>query len=240
VLQNTFSKIEAIKYGWNTVLANFKFFAILFLILIGVNIIPQLASSFFEYNQAPLLGFIIALVGLGIQLVVSLGIIGIALNFYDKKKTQYKKLFDYFHLVIPFILASIIYMLIVWVGIILFIIPGIIWSIKFRYYAYFIVDKNMGSIEALKASSEITKGAKWNLFLFGILLGIINFVGALALLVGLIITIPLTMVAEAYVFRKLSGTTTSGPNQNQNLQTAAPKNNPEPPLVVPSPNPNKG
>ena len=44
---------------------------------------------------------------------------------------------------------------------------------------------------------------KWDLFVFGLLLIGLNIVGALALLIGLLITIPTTMIAVASVYRKL-------------------------------------
>jgi uncharacterized membrane protein len=86
---------------------------------------------------------------------------------------------------------------------ILLIIPAIIWGIKFRFFSYFIIDKGAGPIEALKRSSSITMGAKWDLFLFGLLLIGINILGFLALVIGLFATIPTSMVAIAFVYRKL-------------------------------------
>ena len=83
------------------------------------------------------------------------------------------------------------------------IIPGIIWAIKFQFYDYLIIDKKLGPIEALKKSAVITKGAKGNLFVFGLLLGGINLLGAICLLIGLFAAIPTTLVAKAFVYRKL-------------------------------------
>jgi uncharacterized membrane protein len=200
----SFSKSQAISYGWQTTKKNFKFFFVLLLIMLAANALPSILSSMLQDSDAPLLSFLVSIAGWAIQLAVSLGAIGISLKIHDKKKVQYKNLFDYFRLIIPYFLGSVIYGLIVIVGLVLLIIPGIIWSIKFRYYTYFMVDRKMGPIDALKASSRITRGNKWNLFFFGLLLGILNLFGALALLVGLFATIPISMLAEAYVFRKLS------------------------------------
>ena len=104
-----------------------------------------------------------------------------------------------------YILSLIIYGLIVLAGLILLIIPGIIWAIKFQFFGYFIVDKGLGPIESLKQSAKITKDTKWTLFLFGLLSGLINLLGALLLLVGLFATVPTTMMAKAFVYRKLLG-----------------------------------
>jgi uncharacterized membrane protein len=72
-----------------------------------------------------------------------------------------------------------------------------------QYTTYLIVDKNLGPIEAIKKSWSVTRGNTWNLFFFGILLGLINILGMVCLLVGLFITIPLGMLATTFVYRKL-------------------------------------
>jgi len=85
----------------------------------------------------------------------------------------------------------------------LLIIPGIIWAIKFYFFSYLIVDKGLGPIEALKRSSAITDGSKWDLFLLGLLLFGINLIGAIPFFLGWFVTIPISMVATAFVYRKL-------------------------------------
>jgi uncharacterized membrane protein len=84
------------------------------------------------------------------------------------------------------------------------IIPGIILSIRLSFFDYLIVDKNSRIVESLKRSWEITKGSTLNLFLLYLLLGLINLLGVFALIVGLFWSIPTTMIAEAFVYRKLS------------------------------------
>ena len=61
----------------------------------------------------------------------------------------------------------------------------------------------MGPIEALKKSSQITKGVKLDLLVFSFLLTGINILGVLAFGIGLILTIPTTIIATAFVYRKL-------------------------------------
>jgi len=85
----------------------------------------------------------------------------------------------------------------------LLIVPGIIWGIKFWFFDYFVIDKGLGSIEALKKSSAITEGHKWNLFIFFLVITGINLLGAIFLLVGLFATMPITMIVAAFVYRRL-------------------------------------
>lgn len=200
----SFSKKEAISYGWKTTKTNFKFFVLLMLSLFAFNVLPGMMRKSITPDENSLFAFLISIASWILQLIVGLGLIKIALEIHDRKKAHYSDLFSQSHLIINYFLASFLYGLIVVAGLILLIIPGIIWGIKFQYFSYFIVDKELTPIEALKASSKITKGSIWNIFLLRILLGLINIGGALLLGVGLLATVPTAMMAEVHVFRKLS------------------------------------
>ncbi len=85
-------------------------------------------------------------------------------------------------------------------------IPLVIYvSVAFGFYVFFIVDKNSGPVEALKKSAQISRGKRFRIFLFFVTLTVINILGAVALLIGLVVSIPTTMVASAYFYRKLAG-----------------------------------
>ncbi len=58
-------------------------------------------------------------------------------------------------------------------------------------------------MEAFRESARMTDGQKGQLFLFGLVIALFNLAGALCLLVGLLFTIPASMMAMAYVYRKL-------------------------------------
>ena len=198
----SFSKKEAISFGFKTAKENIFFFIALFIIWVLIAVITSVIQRTLDGEKQYLISFVFNILSLVINSVLSLGIVSIMLRLVDGKKAEFKDLY-YTTKLFNFILASLIRTVITLVGFLLFIIPGIIFSIKFQYVEYFIVDKKMDAIDAIKASWEITKGVKWNLFLFGFLLGIINILGLFCIVVGLFITVPLTMVANAFVFRKL-------------------------------------
>ncbi|OGZ35498.1 MAG: hypothetical protein A3A94_02665 [Candidatus Portnoybacteria bacterium RIFCSPLOWO2_01_FULL_43_11] len=197
-----FSKKEAIKFGWQTMKSNLGFFIGLLLLVFVINIGPGLLTAL-VLGKIPLLSFVFAVISWVLQIIIGIGLIKIALKFCGNEKGEFSDLFSSYPLFFKYLFGSILYGLIVFGGLILLIIPGIIWSIKYQFYLYFIVDKGLGPIESLKKSGEITKGVKWNLFLFGLLLAGINILGVLALLIGMFAAIPTTMVATAFVYRKL-------------------------------------
>ena len=51
----------------------------------------------------------------------------------------------------------------------------------------------------------MTKGYKWTLFGYVLVTILINAVGAMLFLIGLLWTVPTTALASAFIYRKLSG-----------------------------------
>jgi uncharacterized membrane protein len=178
---------------------NIGFFLGLMIVVFVILVLPY-ASIFIE-NWIVSLFFSIAQYVLGI--ILQMGLIKIALKFCDNEKGTFADLFSIYPLFFNYLIGFILYVVIIGVGMILFIIPGIILAIQFQFFSFFIVDKGLSPIEALKKSSQITKGIKWDLFLFDLLIVIINFLGSLFLGIGLLITFPITLVSIAFVYRKL-------------------------------------
>ncbi len=197
-----FSKAEALGVGWNTMRDNLGFFIGLMLVAFVLTLIPSIIEALTK-EDAPLISFVFGAVANVVQMIVSMGFIKIALKFADNMEAEFGDLFSCLHLFLKYLGGSILYLLIVLAGMILLIIPGIIWAIKFQFFSYFIIDEGLGPIEALTRSSEITTDAKWDLFLFDLLLVGINLLGLLAFLIGLFATLPMSMVASAVVYRKL-------------------------------------
>ena len=129
-----------------------------------------------------------------------------ALRFVDGDRGELADLFAKISLIIPYFVASIVVGIITTVGFMLLIIPGIYWGLRFQFFGWVIVDKEVGPLEAMRESWEITRGSAGSLFLFALLLFAVNLVGALVVLVGLIVTVPLSLVATGYVYRTLERT----------------------------------
>ncbi|HYM65046.1 MAG TPA: YciC family protein [Candidatus Sulfotelmatobacter sp.] len=197
-----FVKKEAIKFGFEVAKKNVVFFLGVFVIWAIVTFISSAIQGSLNANKQFLVSFLFSLFMWVVNAVISMGIINITLMLVDKKKPKLQDIY-YKKKIFNYILASIIRGVILVVGFLLLIIPGIIFAIKLQYSEYLIVDKGYDAVDSIKGSWEMTKGVKWNLFLFGLLLGLINILGFLCLLVGLLITVPLSMVANAYVYRKL-------------------------------------
>lgn len=136
--------------------------------------------------------------------LLEIGLVKISLDVSFGQKGEFSDLFSQAHLILKYLAGKILYTLIVAVGLVLLIVPGVIWAIKFRFFPYFIVDKEIGPIQALKESARITEGAKMDLLLLFILCGIILAAGAALVGLGLFMAIPVTLIAVAFTYHKLS------------------------------------
>lgn len=197
-----FSIGDAISYGWEVMKEKFWFFAGLLVVTGIISWIPNIiVKSMGEEVTAA--SIIITILGMIINMFISLGLLKIVLNIFDQKEAKISDLFSCPQLIGRMILASILCGLAVMGGYILLIIPGIILGIRLQFFAYLIVDKNMAAMEALKKSFEMTKGATWDIFLFNVLGMFIGLAGLLCLVVGLFAAMPVIYMAQVYVYRKL-------------------------------------
>lgn len=203
-----FNFSDVLSYGWRVMKANLAFFVGLGVVFMTISYLPTIARIVVGNLNLPkpfsitVQGCLIIL-GWVINIILGIGLLKIALTFCDERKPAFGTLFDAWGCFWRYIGAAILYGLIVLAGFILLIVPGIIWAVKFGLSFYFVVDKGLGPVEALKASARTTMGVKWDLFGFGIVCALINLLGLLCLLVGMFATYPTIMVASALVYRQL-------------------------------------
>ncbi|MBP9854306.1 MAG: hypothetical protein KBD53_05525 [Candidatus Omnitrophica bacterium] len=142
--------------------------------------------------------------GLGIlNWLITIGLIRVHLMISRDTKPSWTDLFNNVRFLIPYVLASLCYGLIIIGGLILLVVPAIIFSLMFSMYSYLIVDKGYGPIAALKRSRVITKGSRGRLAIFGLLVILLNIGGFLCLGVGLLFTFSISSIASAYVYDRL-------------------------------------
>jgi len=208
-MEKKFTIKESLSYAWESYKKNLSLFIPIMLVMAALQII----GAVFGYNIDPVTGqesgyvsvsMLLWLVGI----ITSIGLIAIGVGVYDGKKMPASALFtsctslkQFFFYIIVYILYSLIMI----GGLLLLIVPGFVWMLKYYFCTYFVVDKNYGPIEALQASGKITYGHKWQLLGFTCVVILLNLLGLLAFVVGLFVTVPMTILAYAYIFRTLSG-----------------------------------
>ena len=92
-------------------------------------------------------------------------------------------------LIIKFGIAWLLQTLIVYFGLVLFIIPGIIWGLMFCMTLWLVVDYQLDPIAALSSSRFLTRGIRWRLLLFYLALVGIGIVLSFVVVIALAILI---------------------------------------------------
>jgi hypothetical protein len=161
----------------------------------GASLMNMVTANFFSLLISAVI-FALFFVGL------DLGFKKIALDLYDRGDSYYKELFSCFSLAPKAFVGWVLYCGMVWVGWLLLILPGFIALLRFAFFPYFIVDKNMGPIEALKESYEITKHHMWDMFALWVAMKIIVSLGFVSWM-GILITWPVWTLAYVFFYRKL-------------------------------------
>jgi uncharacterized membrane protein len=193
---------DAISYGWNAYWKNVGPLLIITIVIVAIHLVFQLIG--FATRNA-FLSFLLGLIAWIVGLILAMGLIRCSLAVVRGETPQVDMLFQTEGLG-SYIIASILFGIMLFVGLILCIIPGIIVAIVFMFYGFLIVENpSLGPTDALKRASELTKGRIGELFVFGLALFGINLIGALLCGIGLLFTYGITAVAVAYAYRTLNG-----------------------------------
>jgi uncharacterized membrane protein len=150
----------------------------------------------------PIIGAIVGVfLGVAIITIALVIVSGATPTFADLLKS-----FKNYKIVWHYLLASLLYGLIVLVGLIALILPGIYLAVRLQFYKFLVVEhEDMGVVDSLKQSLNMSRGHFWKLFAFVVIVIIINIAGALAFGVGLLVTVPVSVLASTLVYKKLHG-----------------------------------
>ncbi len=199
----SFSVAESLRFGWNQTQAHLKP-----MLIIG-------ASSAFlaALNQALTRGHgANGLLILGVQVLqamVVMVLIRAALRLADGQPFDLSSPGALLTGFLNYLLTSALFGLIVLCGLILLIAPGVVWLLRYCFAGFLAVDRQLHPLEALRESRRITNGARGQLLVFGLACAGVNLLGAIALGVGLLFTVPTTCIAAAHVLRQLQARVSS-------------------------------
>ncbi len=182
---------DAYNHGWKTI---WKYFLELFLIglLLFIISIPVNAFSFLidDYsNWAGIVVFIFISFAYGVLVLGPLQF-GMYYCYLKAARGENLKVGDLFVIkenYINIMLAALLSNIIIGIGVMMLIIPGIIFACKLAFVPYLVIDKKMDAIKALQTSWKMTDGYAMNIFVMGLLAIFIAIGGFIAFVVGVIV-----------------------------------------------------
>ena len=192
----------AVDFGWSTFKEHAPFILGIEIAILFVTTLIEVIAEIAE-GRSGIHGIVMWLVYVMVTTVMEVGALNITLKYYDRLRPEFADLFDRLAVVPFYLLSSIVMTVAAFIGFMLLFVPGIIVMLRFQFYGYSILERNTNPIDAIQDSFDITRGYTLDLFLFGLLLFAINLLGAICLLVGLFVSIPVTILATTYIYRYL-------------------------------------
>jgi hypothetical protein len=110
---------------------------------------------------------------------------------------------------IPLILTGLLKYVIIYLGFLAFIVPGIIFMFRYWFASHVVIIEGKWGRQALRRSGQLMKGNMSTAFILGLLVGVLTLlvVGATNYVPGKLVTIPLRVALQAvlYVFGAAAG-----------------------------------
>lgn len=176
---------KAIGFGWDEVIKNFW-------VWVGIAFVYSLLTSI-PYS-----------VGFLLSPLLFAGLIVITLKCLAGKKPDFNELFSQSKYYLNMLGGEILVGLIVIGGLILLVVPGIYWALKYQLLGFFIVDKNMSIKEAMAECGKVTRGVKLRLLVLDLAFIGILILGGLVFGVGILVALPIIWLADAHVYKQLT------------------------------------
>ena len=167
--------------GWDLVkrdMGNYILISLIFFLLNGVPFIQgALIAGFHIYTMKKIMG----------------------------RPVEFADLFKGFNFFIPTLVASLLIGLFTGLGTIFCIVPGLVIAAMYKFTYLFIVDKQMDFWPAMQASHAVVKNDYFGFTMFLLLACLVNVLGFLCCIVGLLVTVPATFAAITVAYREIVG-----------------------------------
>lgn len=204
--------IEYLSQGWEIFKQNAGGFIGFLLLCLVISLIlggpGNFASDPEEVSSAVRLwGNVGSLISSIISGPLYAGFIIVAVKILKQQTTTFSDFFRGFQngKFLQFFLASLVVGLLVLLGVLLLILPGIYLAVAYTFTVPLMVDRKLGFWEAMETSRKVISKRWFSFFGFVLLLILVNFVGVLLCGLGLIVTMPLTYCAIVAAYRNIMG-----------------------------------
>lgn len=130
---------------------------------------------------------------------LSIGMIAYILKIIKEKNAIYKEIYlpyqNFFNICALFLIINTL----ISIGLLLFIIPGLIFMIKYQFSAYVMAEGNPDPIVSMKKSAELIRNYRWNYIKF-----ILSFIGWFVTIIFTFwYTIPYFITANCLYYNEL-------------------------------------
>jgi uncharacterized membrane protein len=200
---------NAISYGWNKFKDNALIWIGIMLVAAVIQVVLNLIFGGFStssdlsdtFTVWRIIGTLVTTV---VGYLINAALVRGALHEVDGNKPAFGSFFQFTNIG-AIIIASLIVGVLSTIGFILLVIPGLIVVFLTWWTLQFVIDQNQDAVTGIKSSFGIISQNVGPLLLLALALVGINILGAIPCGLGLLVTIPLTIIASTYAYRVLTG-----------------------------------
>lgn len=171
----------------------------------GLDIFRMKMDLFLIYTIIYLCLLSVPFAGFLISLPLLAGFYLAAHYLVNGKTIQFENMFDGFQHFLGLFLLSFMSSIIIFLGFLALILPGVYLVVGYCFAPFFIVFGKMDLWDAMEFSRKVIHKEWFSMFMFLIVLGLLNLVGLLALGIGVLFTLPVTYCALYAAFDDIVG-----------------------------------
>ena len=205
-------------YGWQQL---WKFFLHLFLIFLVCAVAnfqpPWFFGGQYMMNSAGfvMLNLLLAAYSIMVLPVINYGGNWLYLRFMRDERANVADMFSGFKTnYLNIILANLLVVAIVGIGVVLFLVPGIIFACRLAFVPYLVMDKGLDPVAAIEKSWFMTRGHGWRIFGMYLLAFVLVVLGFCLVIVGAVFAIMWVGCAFASLYYAIDAAEQAQLNQN--------------------------
>lgn len=168
------------------------------LVVIAILSLPVMLSSLESYPKIIKFG-----IQVFINIIIIVASVQTALKLIDNQQLELSQIVSKPGTYLKLLSCQLLFISVVILGLCIFILPGIIFAIRFRFYPYFIIEHGYGPVKALEKSWEAVYGVSWEIFSFCCVTNLILLLGVLFFGIGIFFALPLVAIMDGLVYRHL-------------------------------------
>ncbi len=194
-------------HGWEILKKYFPELLLVFFVQMLLSIPMGFTSMFFniEYIGTFTTGLFNFIYGVLVLMPVGYGTSWVFLKAVRGEDFRVQDIFFAYQSFWNILLANILVGLIVGAGILMLIVPGIIFACKLAFVPYLVMDEKMEAVDAVRKSWNMTRGHTGTIFLMGVVAFFVGLGGLICFIIGIIPAVIWISLAFATIYMSVSG-----------------------------------
>lgn len=193
---------KTFSFGWKVFIENAVLFIACEIVIVALwGALELFTFELDERNWGLALKLATHLLYLILNAGLWVGLFAIAMAAAEGKKLQLSLLVSKMQKGPEFLIGQLVFIALFLAGLVVLIAPGFYWAGRVLFFPFKMAGDQETLIQAFRSSLTLTEGLEWQMAKFWALLLLFNILGAALLGVGLIVTIPVSLLALAKAFQ---------------------------------------